>query len=84
MPLSQSHSAAAPWWAPGSGATGAAPTHSLQTGVETQIEQGGQSHTGHGRAGTATGFPQPRLGLSRTLLCLLSSILFCSFCLQRE
>lgn len=30
-----------------------------QTGVETRVEQVGQSHAGHGRAVTATGFPQP-------------------------
>lgn len=53
-----------------------------QTGVETQIEQAGQSHTGHDRAGTATGFPQhgpgPKNG-KHSLLCLFpSTVIICA------
>jgi len=69
--------AAAPSGAPGcaplgSSAAGAAPMPGSQTGVETQIEKVGQSHTGHDRAVTATGFPQPCPGpISRTPLPVL-------------
>lgn len=53
-----------------------------QTGVETQIEQAGQSHTGHDTAGTATGFPQhgpgPKNG-KHSVLCLFpSTVIICA------
>lgn len=64
----------------GSSATGAAPTHGSQTGVETHVEQVGQSHTGHDGAATATGFPQPCPGLS--LLHLFLSTVIYSIILQ--
>lgn len=74
MPPSRGRRAAAPPGAPGhvppgSSAARATLTSSSQTGVKTRTEQVGQSHTGHDRALTATGFPQPCPGpFSRTPL----------------
>lgn len=66
---------------PGCGAAAAAPTGGLQTAVETRVEQAGQSHAGHDRAVTATGFPQPCPGpSSRTPLPSLP-LLKCCYCL---
>lgn len=57
--------------------------HSWQTSVEIRIGQAGQSHTGHNRAVTATGFPPPCPGsFSRTPLPSLS-VLTCCYHLYR-